>query len=51
MYTKEQLVKGMTKYYENFKDKPEEFYNEIDDCEKSAIECVDYLIEMIETEV
>ena len=50
MYTKEQLVKGMTKYYENFKNNPDEFYDEIEDCEKSAVETIDYLIKMIETE-
>jgi len=48
MYTKEQLVKAMTKYLENARNNPDKFYNEVDDFEKSANECIDYLITLID---
>ena len=49
-YTKEQLVKGMTKYYQKCIETPEAFEYNIEDCEQGAIETIDYLLNIIDDE-
>ena len=49
-YTKEQLVKGMAKYYEQYNENPDKFDSNITDCEQDAIETIDYLLNIVDNE-
>ena len=49
-YTREQLVKGMEKYYKECNEKPESFSSDITDCEQSSKETIDYLLNIIDNE-